>query len=200
MIINRSELKQSAKDSLRGRWGTAIGMIFMYVIVTGIAGSFILGALAIPFLMIGLTKVFLQISRNQETSNSTLFEYFSIFWKAFGLNFMIGLFTMLWSMLFVIPGIIASLSYSMSLYIMADNKDIGIFDAINESKRITRGYKWDLFVLGLSFIGWGILCVLSIGIGFIWLVPYTKITYANFYNKLIYKPEIVDNGDFAPIA
>lgn len=198
MTINRSELKQSAKDSLRGRWGTAIGIFFIYIIVTGIAQSFLLGIFVAPCLLIGLTKVFLQISRNQETNNATLFEGFPIFWKAFGLTFMVGLFTMLWSLLFVIPGIIASLSYSMALYIMADNKSIGIMDAIKESKRITEGYKWDIFVLGLSFIGWSILCILSIGIGFLWLVPYIKITYANLYNKLSGTPEIVDDGDFVP--
>ena len=79
-----------------------------------------------------------------------------------------------------------------------DEKGKKYIDAIKESKRITQGYKEEIFVLGLSFIGWGLLCILSIGIGFIWLIPYIKITYSNLYNKLSSTPEIVDNGDFVP--
>ena len=86
----------------------------------------------------------------------------------------------------------------MCCYIMADNHDIGIMDAIKESKRITQGYKGDIFVLGLSFIGWGLLCILTLGIGFLWLAPYASTTYSNLYNKLSGTPEIVDDGDFVP--
>lgn len=216
MTINRSELKQSAKDSLRGKWGTAIGICVVYFILAEsiqvinfidlqnldlFSGSLLVVLyfaylFSAPALIIGFLKAYLLISRNQVAGIIDLFDGFSIYWKSFGLSFMVGLFTMLWTLLFIIPGIIASLRYSMAYFIMADNHDIGIMDAIKESKRITQGHKADIFVLYLSFFGWCLLCALTLGIGFLWLAPYMATTYANLYNKLSGKPEIVDDGEF----
>jgi len=219
LTINRSELKQAAKDSLRGKWGIAIGICVVYFILIEsmqLANFFdfkhrfdgfalilffvlyLAYCFSIPALIMGFIKVFLRISRNQATSLMDLFDGFSIYWKAFGLHFTIGFYTLLWSLLLIIPGIIATISYSMAYYIMADNHNIEIMDAIKESKRITYGHKGDIFVLGLSFIGWGLLSCLTLGIGFLWLAPYIATTYSNLYNKLSDTPEIVDNGDYIP--
>jgi len=92
------------------------------------------------------------------------------------------IFVLLWSLLLIVPGIIAAFRYSMSFYILADNPDMGIMEAINESKRMMRGNKWKFFCLNLSFIGWAILGVLTLGIGYLWLTPYIEVTMIAFYD------------------
>ena len=77
----------------------------------------------------------------------------------------------------------------MSLYILAENKGKGALECINESKAMTEGHKMELFVLGLSFIGWGFLVGITFGIAAIWVVPYMNATYANAYNSL--KPTVI---------
>ena len=73
---------------------------------------------------------------------------------------------MLWSILFVIPGYIALYRYAMTPYIMAENENLSVMEAITESKRIMMGNKWRLFCLDLSFLGWELLGILTLGIGF----------------------------------
>lgn len=101
------------------------------------------------------------------------------------------IFITLWSLLFIIPGIIKSYAYSQAYLIYKDhskqlpNEKISSLDCITESKNLMKGHKWRLFVLEMSFIGWGILSVLSLGIGFIWLLPYGNATKVAFYEDLI---------------
>jgi len=103
------------------------------------------------------------------------------------------LFIYLCLIIFYIPAMIAQYRYSMSFYILRDNPEIGIHQSIRESSEMMKGYKWKFFLLGLSFIGWGLLCVLTLGIGLLWLMPYMNTTYANFYNELkkSREPEVV---------
>ncbi len=82
----------------------------------------------------------------------------------------------------------------MSFYILAENPQLGAREALNISKRITMGYKGRIFMLGLSFIGWAILACITLGIGFLWLVPYIQISFANLYKEL--KAEAVANNRF----
>ena len=110
-----------------------------------------------------------------------LFSRMDIFLKALGLRLVITIFTVLWALLFIIPGIIAALSYSMAFYIMEENPDIGIMEAINKSKEMMMGNKWRLFCLGISFFGWFILSVFTLCIGFLWLIPYANASFAAFY-------------------
>ncbi|AEB92369.1 hypothetical protein LJP_0030c [Lactobacillus johnsonii DPC 6026] len=104
--------------------------------------------------------------------------------------FMVNIFTALWTILFIIPGIIKGYSYAMTPYILKDKfaagqTDIGATEAITESRHLMDGHKMDLFVLDLSFIGWGLLGIITFGIGFIWIVPYYRQTKANFYRSLV---------------
>lgn len=100
-------------------------------------------------------------------------------------NILRGVFILLWSLLFIIPGIIAALSYSMTYYILADHPNMGSWDAISQSKILMRGHKWQLFKLYMRFVGLGMLCILTLGIGFFWLVPYANICLAEFYESII---------------
>lgn len=126
----------------------------------------------------------------QKPSIGDLFCRFHIFWKAFGLRIMMSILTTLWSFLLIIPGIIASYSYAMAPYLMAENPDMGIMEAISRSKELMRGNKWRLFCLHLSFIGWVFLCMFTCGLGFLFLSPYQMLADAAFYRELTGKNRV----------
>lgn len=104
-----------------------------------------------------------------------------------------SLFTFLWTLLLVVPGIIKAISYSQTLFIAIDNPEISANDAIDKSKEMMNGYKWKYFLLALSFIGWIILGIFTLGIGFLWIIPYISIANAKFYEDL-------KNQTTAPVA
>ena len=121
------------------------------------------------------------VLHNRADSVGVLFDRFGIFFKAVGLQLFIGFFVLLWSLLFIIPGIVAGFRYAMAPYIMAENPDIGIREAVNLSKQMMAGHKGRLFGLQLSFIGWALLSALTFGIGSLWLNPYMNTAFAAFY-------------------
>ncbi len=94
------------------------------------------------------------------------------------------LYVVLWSLLLIIPGIIAAYGYSMVFFILADDSSIGIREALQKSKTMMMGHRWKYFCLGWRFFGWTLLCFLSLGIGFLWLFPYIQISGAKFYEDL----------------
>lgn len=107
------------------------------------------------------------------------------YWKNLVGMFLVGLFTFLWMLLFIVPGIIKAYAYAMTPYILVDNPELGPREARLKSIEMMRGHKGKLFGLELSFIGWFLLCILSLGIGFIWLAPYYQTTHAAFYHDLL---------------
>lgn len=90
--------------------------------------------------------------------------------------------------LFMIPLIVLELALALTGYILVDKNDVGVFEAIGLSVKMMKGNKWKLFVINISFIGWGILCLFTLGIGFLWLLPYINLTTANFYKDLKGEP------------
>lgn len=124
------------------------------------------------------------VTRQNQPAFGTLFSRFSFWGKAFGLRFMTSLFILLWSLLFIIPGIIASYRYALAPYLMAENPDIGVMEAIARSKELMRGNKGRLFCLQFSFIGWSILCALTLGLGNLALRPYEMAAIAAFYREI----------------
>lgn len=132
-------------------------------------------------LSLGFASFILAIFRRQPTRPVEVFYGFERFGKAFLLMLVQSIFIFLWSLLFIIPGIIAAIRYSMAFYVLADNPGIGVMAAINESKRLMRGNKMKFFILGLSFIGWLLLGVLTMGIAYIWIVPYMESSFVAFY-------------------
>ena len=195
--MNRAELKAAAKEQIKGK----IGILFVITLIIGLisgsagailsfipGGSIVASVIITPAFMISIIRVYLNVVKGEQPKVSDAFSGFDDFWAAFKVNFLVGLFTFLWSLLFVIPGIIKALSYSMSLYILAENKGKPALECINESKAMTEGHKAELFVLGLSFYGWLLLCGITFGIAYIWVGPYMQATYINAYNSL--KPAV----------
>jgi uncharacterized membrane protein len=184
-----SELRAMSIEALKDRWGLAIGGFLIYNImlillqnipIAGSLASLIIGG---PFLL-GVTFFSLNLARKQDTRVEVLFEGFKDFGRALGTYLLMILYIILWTLLLVIPGIIKAISYSQTFYILAEDKSIGAEEAIKKSLTMMDGYKMKYFVLGLSFIGWILLSILTLGIGFLWLIPYMQVTFANFHIEL----------------
>lgn len=141
---------------------------------------FILGSIV----EVGYARFNLDLVDRLEPSFESLFGYFS-YWKTTAIARLIqGLYIFLWSLLFVIPGIIASYSYAMTGYILAERPDLTASEAIGLSKEMMSGNRWRLFCLNISFIGWDILCLFTLGIGSLWLNPYKQAATAAFYREI----------------
>lgn len=163
----------------------------LYLITTASVGS-ILGI--IQFIIGGTIRLghcvyLLKQHDRQSPELSDLFSQFHRLGDGFCLALLEGIYVFLWSLLFVIPGIIASLSYAMAPFIMAENPHMTASEAITASKQLMDGNKTRLFCLEWSFIGWAILCVLTLGIGNLFLSPYTSAAKAAFYRSIQYRTE-----------
>lgn len=186
----RAELKEMAKQQIKGNIGMLFVISLIIGVISGAAGAIPPLALAVsiivtPAFSISIIRVYQELARNgKKPEVKDTFAGFDDFWSAFKAMFLVGLFTFLWSLLFIIPGIIKTFSYSQTMRIVAENKGIGARESINRSKAMMDGRKMDLFVLGLSFIGWGLLCCITLGIASIWVGPYVQATMVNFYNDI----------------
>ena len=144
----------------------------------------ILVSLIMVILQAGIATYALGVRRGKQMPLSTLFDGFSIVGKVVLLTVVTSIFISLWTMLFIIPGIIAAYRYRFSLYNLLENPDMGVMEAINLSKQQTEGFKWQLFVLDLSFLGWLIVSVFTMGFLGIWLIPYMLLTDVAFYDAI----------------
>lgn len=186
----RAELKAMAKQQIKGN----IGMLFVVtLIIAAISGAVTLipggavvsGIIIIPAFTLSIIRVYQALANTgKKPKAEDAFSGFDDFWTAFKASFLVGLFTFLWSLLLFIPGIIKSFSYSQTMMIVAENKGISAREAIRRSKAMMDGHKMDLFILGLSFIGWELLCCITMGIAYIWVGPYMQATMINFYNDI----------------
>ena len=134
--------------------------------------------------MLGLAYLALAVLRGGELKVEMLFDGFKNFLPAFLLQLVNSLLVSLWSLLFVVPGIVKAYSYAMSAYILADNPEMSQNECRRESMRMMQGHKWRLFCLQFSFIGWQLLCVLTFGILSFWVGPYINTATAAFYEDL----------------
>lgn len=187
--MSRAELKSMAKEQLKGNWGTVIAILIIIAIISYICSiipdfGWIVAIITTPALSLGSCIVYLKISRKESTEISDLFEGFKKIGKALWLNILITFFTMLWSLLLIIPGIIKSYAYSMAYYILADNPELTAREALARSKEIMQGHKAELFVLHLSFFWWYLLILVSCGFATLYVTPYMSATVANFYNSI----------------
>lgn len=189
MSTANTELMQQARESLAGKWGQAIGVLVVYMLmmiaiqIIPMAGAIISLLIGGP-MAIGLATFSLALARNEDANINQLFEGFNKFGLALAAYFLMFVFIILWMLLLIIPGIIAAISYSMTFYIIADEESMDAMEAIDKSKAMMDGYKWKYFCLGLRFLGWALLCVLTFGIGFLWLMPYMQVTNAKFYEDV----------------
>ncbi len=124
------------------------------------------------------------VDRQREPELNTLFSYFSHWRTAVAAGLLQTLYILAWSLLFIIPGIIAGYSYAMTGYILAENPYMAASDAIRYSKDMMYGNRWRLFCLEISFIGWDLLNIFTLGIGTLWLRPYKQAAITAFYREV----------------
>ena len=187
--MTRVELKNEAKEQIKGKIGILF-LIFLIIAIIGVGSSFvpIVGWFAtiiiMPAFNISLCMIFLNLAKREDISVGDVFKGFNITGKAVWLSIITWFYTFLWSLLFIIPGIIKTFSYSMAPFILADNPNLTSSEALSESIRIMDGHKFDLFVLQLSFFLWYILGTITFGIAYVYVVPYFEATMTNFYNEI----------------
>lgn len=156
----------------------AMGVISVFAFAYAIA-MLILGGVVQQ----GYCRYNLKIVDGHMATMGDLFSQFGRFKDALVLNLLTALFTALWSLLFIIPGIVAAYRYAMAPYILLEDPDCTPMEAISRSKEMMDGHKGELFCLDLSFIGWEILSALTAGIGSLFLRPYTSAARAAFYRE-----------------
>lgn len=198
------EMRQKGRTALKNKWGVAIGVTIIHVLIvcaltipyriflSKIGSSKILGTTGVVILVasifvqaaltLGLNNSFIKIIKGEEVGVETLFSRFNYILKATGLSLLIALKVFLWSLLFIVPGIVAAYRYSMASYLMAENPEIEVVEAIEKSKEIMKDKKGRLFTLQLSFIGWFLLGSLTFGIlNLFYVTPYYLSAMAAFY-------------------
>lgn len=180
------EMKTLAKSQIKGRIGI---LLVMHLIAFAsicipclipLVGDLVSNIVAAGFTL-GLTIVYLKLAKSEDISIGNVFAGFDDFWTAIKAQFFMGLFTFLWFLLLIIPGIIKAFSYSMTFFILAENKGMPVLKAITLSRKMMDGHKLDLLLLSLSFFGWYLLVIFTFGLAAIWVCPYFYATYSNFY-------------------
>jgi len=165
-------------------------MMLTITIVTALLAIVIGGAVTL-----GMATFNLNLINRREARFSDLFSQFHRLGTGFGMQFMMSLLIMLWTLLLIIPGIIAVYSYAMTPYLMAEFPELRVMDAIRESKRLMRGNKWRLFCLQFSFIGWELLAVFTpLTIGYFWVNPYRQAADVAFYMDVTGRGQLRDYG------
>lgn len=139
------------------------------------------------FLSLGMTSYFLKISRGEDAKIEELWSKGKLLPKALAVGIISGVVVALGYLALIIPGIILTIAYSMTSYLLIDNPDMGILDILKNSRTMMKGNKWAYFCLGISFIGWLLLLLPTIGLLSFWLFPYIDVTFCAFYNNLIGK-------------
>ena len=186
--MTRQQMKALAKQKLKGNWGIALATIIVASLITGATSSAfgILELIVIGPLMVGLSCVFLNIFRNGSAKFEDMFHGFvNKFFNNFVTGLLVTVFEVLWSLLFVIPGIVKHYAYAMTFFIQYDHPEMTETDAITESRKMMYGHKMELFILDLSFLGWYLLAALTFGLLLLYVAPYHKAAHTAFYENLL---------------
>ncbi len=196
---DNARIKYEAYELFRSNYWYCVGVVFVAVAICALcsalgarrgaeAFSGLLGLVVTGPVAVGVSSFFLRLHRYGEADMNLLFT------KGFGENLgrhigaylLAALYTVLWSLLFVIPGIVKALSYSMTPFVLADRPELTATEAVRESSRLMYGKKGKLFCLLLRFLGWGLLSAMTGGILYVFYVgPWMKAALAGFYEDLL---------------
>ena len=195
--MENNQIMKEAQESLKGKWGISIaacliaGVITIMITILGGYlinedwGGNLLSLFVTPPIGVGLALFFLNIHSDKKPEIETIFNPFKDVWLNSVLAyFMMIVIILIGFLLFFIPGVIATLMFSQVLYIIAEDNKIDPYNALVKSKKMMEGNKWKLFKIMLIILLLAIVCILTLGIGFIWLAPYQNAVYAKFYNVI----------------
>ncbi|MDR0725426.1 MAG: DUF975 family protein [Prevotellaceae bacterium] len=179
MLKHNSKLRAEARESLKGKWTTGAVISLIYMLLSSVCPLLIT-----PVMKYGLAVACLKSVKGRALKTSDIFVGFRNYITILIPMLLVYLYVILWSLLLIIPGIVKFYSYAMTPYLLYENPALGADTLICKSMNMMKGNKMKLFLLDLSFIGWGLLCVLSLGIGFLWLIPYVQSARSAFYEDL----------------
>lgn len=180
--MRAQEIRKEALSKLEGNWIPMIGMCLLTAIA--IAALNWPSILLVPLLIPGLCVFSLNLVRGTNPDITNLVSTYKNYLNALVAYVLYGVILVVGYFLLVIPGIIFTYMLSQIFYIIADNPQIGAIDILKKSTAMMKGHKWKLFCLHLSFIGWILLSVITMGIAFIWVGPYIKTANTIFYENL----------------
>lgn len=187
MKLSRSEAKRLGKENMRFQWGASLLILVIYaaLIACGNVIPVIGSLLILGPLNYGLNYVFYKASFKEKINYWDIFRGFE---SEFGENFLAqlltGLFSFLWGLLFIIPGIVKGYSYSMTMYLLMREPELDAFSAIDKSRAFMSGNKWRLFMFDLSYLGWDILTALTAGLLSIYVAPYRQHAKMLIFNDI----------------
>ena len=178
---------------LNGNWGKAAVVTFVYIALSAVIStleSTLWNASLFTYLFIipvaySYNVLFLDNLRTgKELEVKSIFDGFNDYTRVLGTYLLVYIYTILWTLLLIIPGIIKSLSYSMVPFVLKDNPELSFNAAIERSMAMMAGHKWEYFCLILTFIGWFLLIIITAGIASLWVTPYMSATFANYYEAV----------------
>ena len=185
-----TQIMSESRASLNGKWPLAIGTFLILLLISmgaaliPLAGQ-IIGILIAGPLAVGGAYFALNIVRDQVAQTDDLFFSFNNNLSNSILAYLLVVaFALIGFVLLIIPGVIVALALSQTWFILAENPSMDSYDAIMRSKKMMDGYKFKLFKIQLRLLGLGLLCLLTLGIGFLWLIPYQYVVYAKFYEEV----------------
>ena len=191
--MDRGALKARAREVLSGNWGVALVVFVLNGIITAVASTILpgLGGIAISGPMeAGVDSIYMTLQREEEPSVEQLFSGFENFLNTFLAGVLRTVFVWLWTLLLIVPGIVAALGYSQVFYILNDQPELEAMEALRASKELMDGHKLEYFLLQLSFLPWMLLCVFILPMFYV--VPYISATNAAYYDYLLVNQGMVE--------
>lgn len=200
IVKSCKEYRAQAAQALKGNYGIAIGMMIVFSLMISILSNTLIGIIVLGgVLTLGNAFAYLRLHREGRMQFNDLFWGFGSgvqFSATIGVFIKSAVFCFLWGLLFWVPGIIAAYSYSQAYYILADHPEMTGGEAIKASKALMKGKKGKLFCLDLSYIGWILLSMLTLGILMLWVAPRMSAAKAAFYEDIKNEvPGAVESGD-----
>lgn len=198
-MMTNKEIRNWSWEKIRGNWGVFIVLYLIMWVISGISFGLNDSSIAVLFaiMVLGIC-VFVTIPVYFGVRHIGMSQFVrgeispdldwvikafttKYYFKGIGTYLLQVLFIGLWSLLLVVPGIIKACSYAMAMYIMADEPTLGCNEAIEKSMAMMKGHKMDLFLMGLGMCGWLLLGLLTLGIAYLWIIPYYEVVFAKFY-------------------
>ena len=194
-LTSNKQLMSQAREKLRGNWVEPVLITLAYSVIVVLLSLTMAEAHYSLFWLInlliggpvsvGFSSFYLAVTREKKFDVHQLKRGAQEFLKAFLTYLLVTIFIALWMLLLLIPGIIAGYSYSMVFYILCDRPELSISETLKQSKELVYGNRWKLFCLDCRFIGWFVLSLLTLGIGFLWFWPYYMTSNTCFYEDLL---------------
>jgi len=192
MQIDRVQVKTNAKAALKANYWPIVGWLVLAAVILSASGGLCAAYIGIaaviivtPVITTGTALFSYRAYLGRKAGSDELFGGFHNLGHVIGGVWWMMLFQYLWTLLFIIPGIIKGIAYSMTPFILADQPEVGAQDALKLSMAMTNGHKSEIFVMYLSFIGWSLLGALTAGIlDVFYVTPYMTLTLGGYYDEL----------------